>query len=203
MYLIVQKKLFVIYVAKNDQWQKLESEDWEYVSSMVRFFKWWSNRFFDLDLDFSADILPVIPGKLFDRVGIAYLARDHKGRDPSVFHFYLTYFKPLWTDCKTEGYYGEGFAQAYWKRTQDGKEVEDFARRELFASDNCPRISHVLAHHLLRLKGRTKTDYFGNVHELWDKHLFKDLPFIYFDSQFHRTRKDSQFKFATIDPDAI
>ena len=198
----MNREIFVIYVAKNEDWQQLKAEDWDYVSAMVRFFKWWSSRFFDLDLDFRADILPVIPGKLFDRMGVAFLARDHKERGADVFHFYLTFFRPWWTDCQTEGYYGEGFAQAFWRRTPQDKD-SSYSRLGIFANDNCPRISHVLAHHLLRLKGETKKNYFGDIHELWNKHLHKDLPYLYFDGQFHRSHKDGQYKFATIDPKSL
>jgi len=170
---------------------------------MIRFFKWWSGRFFDLDVDISGDILPVIPGKIFDRVGIAYLARDHKDREKGVFHLYLTYFRPTWSDCKTEGYYGDGFGMAYWKRPKDKENMHEIQRMELFASDNCPRVSHVLAHQLLKMKGKTKQNYFGSVHEVWEKHQSKKLPFLYFNSEYHRTREDAPFRFSTIDPGAL
>ena len=194
------KEIFFIYVAKNEIWKKLEQEDWEYVSSMVRFFNWWMRRFFDLDLSVKADILPVVPGHLFDRMSIAFLSRDHKEREKDVFHLYLTYFKPFWTDCRTEGYYGEGFGQAYWQRPKESSEQE---RLEMFMDANCPRVSHILTHQLLRLKGRTKTDYFGNLHELMDKHVDKDLPYLYFDAQYRRTNKDGTYKFVTLDPDQL
>ena len=63
--------------------------------------------FFDLDFIVEADILPVVPGRLFDRMSIGYLQRDHKERGKSIYHFYLAYFKPLWTDCPTEAYSSE------------------------------------------------------------------------------------------------
>ena len=50
-----------------------------------------SNATFDLDLTVEADILPVIPGRVFDRMSISYLERDHKERGRSIYHFYLTY----------------------------------------------------------------------------------------------------------------
>jgi hypothetical protein len=194
------KEIFIIYVAKNENWKELESQDWEYVSSMARFYKWWMSRFFDLDLPVKADILPVVPGHFFDRMGIAFLARDHKERESHVFHLYLTFFKLFWTDCKTEGYYGEGFGQAFWQRPKGNSEEE---RQEMVVNTNCHRVSHVLTHQLLRLKGKTKTDYFGNLHELVDRHQYKELPYMYFDGQYHRSRKDANYKFVTIDPDQL
>ena len=87
-------------MAKNEEWKQRYEEDWNYVSSMTRFFKWWIKHEFDIDITLEADILPVIPGKIFDRPSLAYLLKDHSDRGNSVFHFYLPYFKPLWTDCR-------------------------------------------------------------------------------------------------------
>src|SRR5919109_482478 len=33
-------KLFFIYVAKEEEWRQRQSEDWDYVSSLSRFFTW-------------------------------------------------------------------------------------------------------------------------------------------------------------------
>ena len=84
--LLITDSLFFIYVAKNSQWQQLQKEDWDYVSSMARFYKWWIRRFFDIELPVEADILPVITGKLFDRMSIAYLSRDHQERGKETYH---------------------------------------------------------------------------------------------------------------------
>ncbi|MEM3094291.1 MAG: hypothetical protein QXX64_01505 [Nitrososphaera sp.] len=191
-------KLFFIYVAKNKEWQQRQQEDWGYVSSMSRFFKWWAQRYFDVELPVEADILPVIPGKLFDRMSLAYLVRDHSERGNDIYHFYLAYFKPFWTDCNTEGYTAENIGMAWWQRPDSG--VSETERYVFYADNNCPRVSHVLAHELLRMKGKTKKDYFGKVHDLWDKHVYKDKPFLYFDSRFKRVRKDDSYRFATLDP---
>ena len=112
-------KLFFIYTAKEKEWHKLEREDWTYVSSMTRFFKWWIQRYFDISLQVESDILPIIPGKLFDRVSVAYLIRDHTDRAQDTYHFYLSYFKPLFTDCNTEGYTAPGIGIAWWQRPSE------------------------------------------------------------------------------------
>ena len=191
-------KLFFIYVAKNEEWQKRQQEDWDYVASMSRFFKWWNKRYFDVDMPVEADILPVIPGKLFDRMSLAYLMRDHEGRGNDVFHFYLAYFKPFWTDCNTEGYTAKNLGISWWERPPEGKSDEE--RTEMFIEKNCPRVSHILAHEMLRVKGRTKKQYFGNVHDIWDKHVYDNLPFLYFDSRFKKVGKESSHRFVTLDP---
>ena len=191
-------KIFFIYVAKNKEWLQRQQEDWDYVSSMTRFFKWWAQRYFDVKLSVQADILPVIPGKLFDRMSLAYLLRDHSERGDHIYHFYLAYFKPFWTDCNTEGYTAQNLGIAWWQRP-DG-EASETKRHAFYADENCPRVSHVLAHELLRMKGKTKKDYFGKVHDLWDGHIYKQKPFLYFDNHFKRMRKEDSYRFVTLDP---
>lgn len=194
-------KLFFVYVAKEKEWQQMEREDWIYVSSMSRFFKWWARRYFDVDLAVQADILPVVPGIVFDRISVAYLIRDHSQRDKDTFHFYLAYFKPLFTDCNTEGYTAPSIGIAWWQRPPE--EMSEISRYGFYADKNCPRVSHVLAHELLRLKGKTKKDFFGKVHELWDRHLSKDKPLLYFDSQFKRVSRENSYRFVTLDPSEL
>jgi hypothetical protein len=192
------EKIFFIYVAKNKDWLQRQQEDWDYVSSMARFYKWWAQHYFDLKLPVEADILPVIPGRLFDRMSLAYLVRDHCERGEYIYHFYLAYFKPFWTDCNTEGYTAKNLGIAWWQRPDDS--LPESTRYAIFADENCPRVSHVLAHELLRMKGNKKKDYFGKVHDLWDRHIYKNDPFLYFDSQFKRVRKGDSYRFATLDP---
>ena len=191
-------KLFFIYVANNREWQQRHREDWGYVAPMSRFFKWWARRFFDIELRVEADVLPVVPGKVFDRMSLAYLIRDHSERGDSTYHFYLAYFKPLWTDCNTEGYTAENLGIVWWERPDEG--VSEIKRYAFYADKNCPRVSHILAHEFLRLKGMTKKNYFGKVHDLWDSHVHKNKSFLYFDSQFKRVRKDNSYHYVTIDP---
>lgn len=191
------EKLFFIYVAKDSEWQRMQEEDWGYVSSMARFYHWWIKRFFDLEMTVEADILPVVPGKVFDRMSLALLLRDHEARNKDIYHFYLAYFKPFFTDCKTEGYTTDNFGMAMWERPKE--EVSETRRFAFFAQENCPRISHVLAHEVLHKAGKKKKQYFDDVHKLWEEHVDKGLPFLYFDSQFKRVNKDGSWKFATID----
>ncbi|HEX2614516.1 MAG TPA: hypothetical protein VHL10_03420, partial [Nitrososphaera sp.] len=187
------EKIFFIYVAKNNEWEKMQEQDWGYVSTMARFYHWWAKRYFDISLPVEADILPVIPGLLFDRMSVAYLVRDHSERNKDVYHFYLSYFKPFFTDCNTEGYTAENIGISWWQRPADG--TSETKRYAFYADKNCPRVSHVLAHELLRIKGKTKKNFFGKVHELWDKHSTDVLPYLYFDSQFKRVNKEDSYKF--------
>jgi hypothetical protein len=195
---LIADKLYFIYVAKNEEWEMRQKEDWDYVESMSRFFRWWAKRYFEVDMPVEADILPVIPGRLFDRMSLAYLIRDHEGRGNDVLHFYLAYFKPFWTDCNTEGYTAKNLGVSWWQRPAE--ETSESERLNLFVEKNCPRVSHILAHELLRVKGKTKKQYFGDVHDLWDKHIYDNLPFLYFDSHFKKVNKASSYKFVTLDP---
>ena len=132
--MLLQDRLFFIYVSKNEEWKKRYQEDWDYVSSMVRFFQWWIKHEFKEDLSVEVDILPVIPGRLFDRINLAYLLRDHRERGSSIFHFYLTYFRSWWSDCRMEGYHGENFGQATWFRPKVFS--SDFKNEKFFADSN-------------------------------------------------------------------
>lgn len=191
------EKLFFIYVARSDKWEKLQQEDWEYVSSMVRFYHWWAKRFFDYNISVEADILPVVTGKLFDRMSLALLLRDHKDRGDNIFHFYLADFKPFWTDCQAEGYATDNFGMIFWRRPKE--EVSEAARFRYFADENCPKVSHIFAHEILRQIGKKKKKYFEDVHTLWYQHKDKKKPFLYFDSQFKRTDSTGSYRYVTLD----
>jgi len=193
--------LFFIYVAKNKEWIRLQNEDWYYVSLMSRFFHQWIKRSFDVNLKVKADILPVIAGKLFDRMSISYLARDHIDRDKTTYHFYLTYFKPFWTDCRTEGYSSENFGIAYWERSKNP--LSELDRIRFYADKNCAKVSHVLTHEILRMMGKSRKVYFDAVHELWDKHMYEELPFQYFNNKFELASNKESYSFVTIDPKRI
>lgn len=190
-------KLFFIYVAKNNEWKKLHDEDWDYVSAMTKFFHWWIKKYFDLNFSVDVDILPVISGKIFDRMSLAYLLRDHDERGKSIFHFYLSYFKPFWTDCDTEGYSSDNFGMAFWDRPKQKLSRE--LHEKYFADNNCARISHVLIHEVLRLSGKSKKEYFNNVHDVWNEHLHKNLPFSYYDEKFKKISNTGNYRFVTID----
>ncbi len=191
------EKLFFIYIAKSDEWQERQQEDWEYVSSMVRFYHWWVRRFFDYSISVEADILPVIPGKFFDRISLAYLLRDHEERGKDTYHFYLANFKPFWTDCQADGYAADNFGMIHWKRPKE--QVSETTRNAFFADENCPKVSHILAHEILRQNGKKKKEYFEKVHELWQQHTEKKKPLMYFDSQFKRTNITGTYRFVTLD----
>lgn len=200
-YIMHPQKLFFIYVVKNEEWEKRQREDWDYVSSMSRFYRWWIKRNFEIDFNTEADILPVVPGKLFDRMSISYLSRDHLERGKSVYHFYLTYFKPFWTDCQTEGYAAENLGMTYWKRLESP--VSEHQRVKFFADINCAKVSHVLCHEVLRILGEKRKVYFDSIHELWRHHIYDNLPYIYYNERFKIVSRQSMYLYATVDVKSI
>jgi len=191
------KKLFFIYVAKNEEWQQRQKDDWDYVYSMARFYHWWIKHYFHMDFTVDADILPVIPGKLFDRMSVNYLVRDHNQRGKTIHHFYLAYFRPFWTDCQTEGYSSENFGMIYWRRPDTIS--SDIQCAKFFADTNCAKVSHVLSHELMRIKGKKRKEYFDMIHDLWNRHVYKDLSYNYYNERFIRVSQGSPYRFATLD----
>ena len=191
------KKLFFIYVAKNEEWQQRQKDDWDYVYSMARFYHWWIKHYFHMDFTVDADILPVIPGKLFDRMSVNYLVRDHNQRGKTIHHFYLAYFRPFWTDCQTEGYSSENFGMIYWRRPDTIS--SDIQCAKFFADTNCAKVSHVLSHELMRIKGQKRKEYFDMIHDLWNRHVYKDLSYNYYNERFIRVSQGSPYRFATLD----
>ena len=191
------KKLFFIYVAKNEEWQQRQKDDWDYVYSMARFYHWWIKHYFHMDFTVDADILPVIPGKLFDRMSVNYLVRDHNQRGKTIHHFYLAYFRPFWTDCQTEGYSSENFGMIYWGRPDTIS--SDIQCAKFFADTNCAKVSHVLSHELMRIKGKKRKEYFDMIHDLWNRHVYKDLSYNYYNERFIRVSQGSPYRFATLD----
>jgi hypothetical protein len=194
---LVTKRLFFIYIAKNEEWQTRQKEDWDYVYSMARFYHWWIKRYFRVDFSVDADILPVVPGKLFDRMSLDYLLRDHIQRGKGIYHFYLAYFSPFWTDCQTEGYSSENFGMVHWKRPST--DASDNERAKFFADNNCTKISHLISHEAMRIKGKSRKEYLDFIHELWHRHTENGLDYNYYNDHFVRVSQNNAYRFATLD----
>lgn len=164
---------------------------------MSRFFQHWMKKSFNLKIPVYADILPVIPGKIFDRMSVSYLARDHSSRGKSIYHFYLAYIKPFWTDCQTEGYSSDNFGMIFWERPKETS--SSIERIKFFAETNCVKISHLLSHEIMRMMGKSRKVYFDAVHELCEKHRGGMLPCLYFNDRFDLVSNNEFYHFSTID----
>jgi len=77
--------------------------EFEYVSKMTQFYKRWIEKTFSKQVDVLSDQMIVKSGRSFNLVNVPALLEDHRKRGEDIFHFYLTYFRPLWTDA-CEGY---------------------------------------------------------------------------------------------------
>jgi len=176
-----------IFVVKEDELEK-RSWEFEYISKMAQFYKSWIEKTFAKQVEVLSDEMIVKSGHSFNLVNISDLLNDHRKRGEDIFHFYLTYFRPVWTDCTCEGYFAENFGMVWWEKNY--KDDVSFLMEK-----NCVKVSHELAHEFLRQSGYK--NYKELVHEVWDKHLFASLSFEYYDENFVKTDKDPIF--ATID----
>ena len=181
-----------IFLVKEDELEK-RSWEFEYVSKMAQFYKKWIAENFSKQVDVLSDQMIVGSGRSFNLVNIPALIEDHRKRGEDIFHFYLTYFRPLWTDCTCEGYFAENFGMIWWEKSKQKDDINFLMER------NCPKVSHELAHEFLRRLGYKS--YKEIVHEIWDKHIFASLPFEHYDSHHKKSEKDPLF--ATIDTSSL
>jgi hypothetical protein len=49
------------------------------------------------------------------------------------------------------------------------------------------------------MRGKKRKEYFDSIHDLWDCHVYKELPYIYYNEQFRTVSKDATYRFVTID----
>jgi hypothetical protein len=185
--------LHFIFVVKEDE---LEQRKWEfeYITKMAQFYKKWIEDAFSQKMDVQADEMIVKPGRRFGILDVPTMLEDHQSRGEDIFHFYLTYFRPLWTDCTCEGYFTDNFGMIWWQKSLQKDDTK-------FLMDlNCTKVSHELAHEFLRQKGYK--NYKELVHEIWDKHLFASLPFEYYGVDYRKTPQKNAL-FATIDTSSL
>jgi len=176
--------LHFIFVIKEEDRGKRQFE-FEYVKKMGQFYKKWIKDKFDKDYEVQCDELITTPRNILQRIDTHTLLRDHQQRGNDIYHFYLTHFKPWWTDCTCEGYHAENFGMVFWQRP---KETNDTL---FLAEKNCTTVSHELLHELLRISGHKK--FIQVVHDIWTKHLFEQLEFEQFGEDFQKTNDKPTF----------
>ena len=176
--------LHFIFVIKEDDQEKRKFE-FEYIKKMAQFYKIWINENFGIDYEIQCDELITKPRSIFQKLDTHTLVRDHEQRGKNTYHFYLTHFKPLWTDCTCEGYHAENFGMIFW---QSPKESDDVL---FLAEKNCTTVSHEILHEMLRLKGNKK--YIHEVHDVWTKHFYDQLEFQQYGEDFQNTEEKPMF----------
>lgn len=181
-------KLHFIFLVKEEDVHS-RREEFDYVRRMSSFYGDWIRQKFGFRYEVECDMMVSGKRNILQRPDTHLLLSDHRQRGEATYHFYLTHFRPLWTDCTCEGYHAENFGMAWWQRPSAGSDVPFMAEK------NCTTVSHELAHELLRQKGREK--YIPDVHDVWTKHFYADLPFEGYDENHQRT--DNSPVFLTMD----
>ena len=176
--------LHFIFVIKEEDLGKRETE-FEYIKQMAEFFKVWIKKNFSKEFTIKCDQMTSAPRSILQKLDTHTLIQDHRKRGKDIFHFYLSHFRPLWTDCTCEGYSAENFGMVYWNRPKNENDTIFLAER------NCTVISHEIAHELLRQTGRKK--YMEEVHQIWTKHTISDLPFEAYGKNFEITNDKPMF----------
>lgn len=180
--------LHFVFVINRDDLGKRDFE-FEYVKSMAQFYKKWIKDVFSQDVDIQCDVMATGKASILRKIDISALLEDHRNRGTEIFHFYLSHFRPLWTDCTCEGYYAENFGMTLWQKPKEENDTLFLAEK------NCTLVSHELAHVFLMKKKFKK--HAETIHDIWTQHTFNALQFEHYDKNFEKT-KDAPY-FMTID----
>ena len=170
--------LHFIFLIKESELGK-RNKEFEYVKKMSYFYKEWIKNTFSKDVEVQSDEMVTKSNGFLSKLDTHHLLRDHRERGEDVYHFYLTYFRPFWTDCTCEGYHSENFGMSLWNHPKNDDDILFLAEK------NCTTVSHEIAHELLRQNGNQK--YIELVHDVWTRHLFDNLPFEQYGKDFKKT----------------
>jgi len=184
--------LHFIFVIKEENHEKRKLE-FDYIKQMGTFYKSWIKEKFDMDFEIQCDELITKPRSIFQKLDTYTLIRDHEQRGTEIYHFYLSHFRPFWTDCTCEGYHSENFGMVWWQIPKDPSDTLFLAEK------NCTTVSHVLAHELLRSSGHKK--FIEDVHDAWTKHFYDQVNFESYGTNFEKT--EGKPMFLTIDMSKI
>ena len=173
-----------IFVVKEEDREKRQFE-FEYIKKMAQFYKIWIKEKFRKDYEIQCDELITKPRSILQKLDTPTLLRDHEQRGKDTYHFYLTHFRPFWTDCTCEGYHAENFGMVFWQPLKEPNNTLFLAEK------NCTTVSHELLHELLRITGHKK--FLQDVHDVWTKHLFEQLEFEQYGEDFQKTNDKPVF----------
>ncbi|MDE0267211.1 MAG: hypothetical protein OXK17_09435 [Thaumarchaeota archaeon] len=183
--------LHFIFVTKHEQDRAASGRDYNYVQRMAAFYGSWIREKFGISYEIKCDELVANSRGVLDRINMHTLVRDHEHRGKNTYHFYLTYFRPIWTDCTCEGYHAENFGMAYWQSPKDADISKEEDADLFFAEKNCTVVSHQILHEMLRMKGNKR--HIQDVHDLWTKHVFSQLEFVQYDGSHEVTEERPSF----------
>lgn len=182
-----------IYVTRSNEYKENLRNDWFYVYQMSKFFRWWLRKKFALYYTVNADVLVVTKTPLMRfRFGMRELMKHHQEKGVENYHFYISYFKPVWTDCSA-GFFTDNMGLIQWK-----KHTETMDKYRFFAIENCARISHILLHEVGRQKHYDNKKFKEQIHEQWDKHVYDVESYELYDRKFKLVTENDEFMFATM-----
>ena len=104
---------FIFVIKEEDLLHR--KEEFEYVKSMAKFFQKWIQENFSKSYEIQCDEMITEPRSLLQKLDSHTLLDDHRQRGKEIYHFYLTHFRPFWTDCTCEGFHAENFGMAFGK----------------------------------------------------------------------------------------
>ena len=175
---------FIFLIKENEE---LDHDlEFDYIRKMAKFFAVWIKQKFSLNIDVTIEKILIPHQNILQRLDTPYLLMDHLNRDSKIYHFYLCFFKPIWTDCTCHGYHAENFGMIWWQTPKQSHTMIQF-----MAEKNCATISHEISHELLRQK--KYKNYIDIVHTIWSKHYFDNLPFECYNDDFKYTDDSPYF----------
>lgn len=193
--MLTLKKVHFVFLVKDDDIQT-RNDEYEYIKVMSKFFGYWIYEQFGLRFDVYCDMMTAGKRNVLQKPNTHTLIADHQTRGEDIYHFYLAYFRPLWTDCTCEGYHAENFGMVWWQRPPVKHNVSDV---QFMAKKNCTTVSHILAHEILRQRGHSR--YIPIVHDVWTRHFYDDLPFVGYG--YDHKRDNTSPAFLVIDTDGM
>lgn len=185
--------LHFIYLV-SDRWKDHLRYEWLYVYRMAKFYRYWLKKSLRLHYDVKCSAMVVDASRLTRwRFGMQDIIKDHKEKGENNYHIYLSYFKPLLSDCSV-GYYLDRIGLVKWRYYEGNNDLVKF-----LAEENCSKVSHIILHEVARnMRKEERKKYYDAIHEQWDRHIMNIDEFEYYNERYERVSKSSNFMFVTM-----
>jgi hypothetical protein len=182
-----------VYIV-SDNWKEHLRYEWLYVYRMARFYQWWIKKNFRLYYNVKSDVMLVIANKLTRwRFGMRDIVEDHREKGEHNYDIYLSYFKPLISDCAI-GYYMDNLGLVKWKYYNGHGDLIKF-----LALENCTKVSHIILHQIAKdMRKEVKKKYHDAIHDQWAKHVYGEEDYDYYNEKYEKVSNKSRYMFATM-----
>ncbi len=187
------QELHFIYLV-SDKWKEHLRYEWLYVYKMARFYQWWIKKNFRLNYNVKSSVILVSANRFTRwRFGLSDIIRDHKNKGENNYHIYLSYFKPLASDCSV-GYYINNLGVVKWDYYNNKHDPTRF-----LALENCPKVSHIILHEIAnRARKEIRKRYHEDIHEQWLKYIYRKEDYEYYNDKYEKVSSNSNYAFATM-----